>query len=119
MVFGVVYTSASVSLSERNQELATMRMLGFTRWEVSYVLLGELALLTAAAVPLGLAAGYALAWKMTEGISNEIFRLPLHMERFSFGYAIVSVLAAVVLSAAVVVVKIFRLDLISLLKTRE
>lgn len=119
IVFGVVYTSASVSLSERSQELATMQMLGFTRWEVAYILLGELAVLTAVAVPLGLGAGYALAWKMTEGISNEIFRLPLHMQRFSFGYTIASVLTAVALSSMVVAVKMVRLDLIGLLKTRE
>jgi putative ABC transport system permease protein len=119
IVFGVVYNNARISLAERSRELATMRMLGFTRLEVSYILLGELALLTAAALPLGLALGYALAWKLTEGASNEMFRLPLWVLRDSYGYTIVAVIATVAISGAVVIWRIFRLDLLGILKTRE
>jgi putative ABC transport system permease protein len=119
IVFGVVYNNARISLAERSRELATMRMLGFTRIEVSYILLGELALLTAAALPLGCALGYALAWKLTEGASNEMFRLPLWVQRDSYGYTIVVVITTVAISSAVVTWRIFRLDLLGILKTRE
>ena len=60
ITFGVVYNNARISLAERSRELATMRMLGFSRLQVSYILSGELALLTSIAVPLGCALGYAL-----------------------------------------------------------
>ena len=119
IVFGVVYNSARISLAERVGELATMRMLGFTRPEVSYILLGELALLTAVAVPLGCLGGYALAWKLTEGTSNEMFRLPLFVTRASYGYAILVIAGTVLLSGAAVVLRVFRFDLIGILKTRE
>ena len=119
IVFGVVYNSARISLAERVGELATMRMLGFTRPEVAYILLGELALLTAVAVPLGCLGGYLLAWKLTEGTSNEMFRLPLFVTRASYGYAILVIAGTVLLSGAAVVLRVFRFDLIGILKTRE
>lgn len=119
IVFGVVYNSARISFAERVGELATMRMLGFTRYEVSYILLGELALLTAVAVPLGCLTGYMLAWKLTEGTSNEMFRLPLFVTRASYGYAVLVITGTVLLSGAAVVMRVFRFDLIGILKTRE
>ncbi|WP_407166078.1 ABC transporter permease [Bradyrhizobium sp. ORS 111] len=119
IAFGIVYNNARISLAERSRELATMRMLGFSRLQVSYILFGELALLTFAAVPLGAAIGYWLGWKLTAGASNEMFRLPLWVEWNSFGYTIVTVLATVILSSLVVVRRVFGLDLISILKTRD
>ena len=53
IAFGVVYNAARVSLSERSRELASLRVLGFTRAEISLILMGELALLTLAALPIG------------------------------------------------------------------
>lgn len=119
IAFGVVYNNARISLAERSRELATMRMLGFSRLQVSYILFGELALLTAAAVPFGSAIGYLLGWKLTAGAANEMFRLPLWVEWDSFGYAIVTISITVVLSSLVVVWRVFGLDLISILKTRD
>jgi putative ABC transport system permease protein len=119
IAFGVVYNTARISLAERSRELATMRMLGFTQLEVAYILIGEIALLTTAAVPLGCAIGYALAWKLTEGTSNEMFRLPLYAQADGFGYAILAVVLTVVASGVVVVRRVFTLDLMSMLKTRE
>lgn len=119
IVFGMVYNNARISLAERSRELATMRMIGFSRLEVSYILAGELALLTAAAILMGCAIGYGLAWNLTEGTSNELFRLPLWVEKASFGYAILTVMLTVALSSAVVVWHIFGFDLVSILKTRE
>jgi putative ABC transport system permease protein len=119
IAFGVVYNSARISLAERSRELATMRMLGFSRLQVSYILFGELALLTSAAVPLGCAIGYAIGWKLTAGATNEMFRLPLWIEWNSFGYTILAVIGTVALSSLVVVWRVFGLDLIGILKTRD
>ena len=68
IAFGVVYNSVRISLSERSRELATLRVIGFTRGEVSYILLGELALVTLVAVPLGLVVGYGLAAAMVRAV---------------------------------------------------
>ena len=64
IAFGVVYNAVSISLSQRGRELATLRVIGFSRAEVSMILLGELAFLTLVAIPLGLAMGYGLAWSV-------------------------------------------------------
>jgi putative ABC transport system permease protein len=119
IAFGVVYNNARISLAERSRELATMRMLGFSRLQVSYILFGELALLTGAAIPFGAAMGYFLGWKLTAGASNEMFRLPLWVESNSFGYAITTILITVILSSVIVVWRVFGLDLIGILKTRD
>jgi putative ABC transport system permease protein len=64
IAFGVVYNSARISPSERARELASLRVLGFTRGEVLRILLLELALLTLLAQPPGWAFGYGLAWTL-------------------------------------------------------
>ena len=46
IAFGVVYNFARISLSEQGRELASLRVLGFHKSEVSGILLGELAILT-------------------------------------------------------------------------
>lgn len=119
IIFGAVYNSARISLAERSRELAGMRLLGYTRSEVSYVLLGELAILTLGALPVGSALGYGLSYLLTEGTSNYLFRLPLYFKWSSIGYAILVVMAMVAVSGAFMAKRIFNLDLISTLKTKE
>src|SRR5690606_2498036 len=73
---GVVYSSARISFSERGRDLATLRVIGMTRGEVSSILLGELALLTVVAIPLGLLIGYGLCHLMSQAMSTEMYRIP-------------------------------------------
>jgi putative ABC transport system permease protein len=117
--FGVAYNSARVALSERGRELATLRVLGFTRGETAYILLGEVALLIAAALPLGCLFGRWLTVLMAAMFDTELFRVPLTIEPSTYGYAMVIAVAAAACSAAMVGVRIARLDLIEVLKTRE
>ncbi|MGI9304893.1 MAG: FtsX-like permease family protein [Gammaproteobacteria bacterium] len=117
--FGVAYNSARIALSERGRELATLRVLGFTRLETSYILLGEIALLIFVGLPLGCLAGRGLAWIMTSEFETELFRVPLFIEASTYGAAVVVALVATVLSAALVRSRLDHLDLIRVLKTRE
>ncbi|MEM7022859.1 MAG: ABC transporter permease, partial [Pseudomonadota bacterium] len=73
LAFGVVYNSARIALSERARELASLRVLGFTRFEVSYILLGELLLLTLVALPIGCLIGYLLALGLSEAMKTELY----------------------------------------------
>jgi putative ABC transport system permease protein len=119
IAFGVVYNSARVSLSERSRELASLRVLGFTRAEISYILLGELATLTVLAIPVGLALGYALAFLACWALESETQRFPLVVERSTFGFA-ASVIFIATMSTSLVVRRLLdRLDLVAVLKTRE
>ncbi|HEY4722117.1 MAG TPA: FtsX-like permease family protein, partial [Anaerolineae bacterium] len=84
MAFGVVYNSARISLSERARELASLRVLGFTRGEVLRILLLELTLLTLIAQPPGWAIGYGLAWIMKTQLAGELMRVRLVVEHSTY-----------------------------------
>jgi putative ABC transport system permease protein len=116
---GVVYNTARVSLSERRRELATLRVIGLTRGEISYVLLGELAILVLVAVPLGLGLGWIMAAGMVQVYDTEVFRMPLVVARITLVRSAVTVLVASALSALWVRRRLDRLDLIAVLKSRE
>ena len=119
LAVGVVYNSARIALSERGRELASLRVLGFTRNEVSYILLGELALLTLLALPLGGALGYGLAALFVWTFDTELYRIPLVVDPSTFGLAMLVVVAAAIASGLVVRQRVDHLDLIAVLKTRE
>ncbi len=119
MGFGVAYNSARITLSERGRELATLRVLGFTRGEIGYILLGEVALLTVVSLPLGCVLGLGLSNLMASAFNTELFRIPLKIAPSSYALAVTYVLLVTALSAAVVRRRIHRLNLIEVLKTRE
>jgi putative ABC transport system permease protein len=119
IAFGVIYNSARVALSERARELASLRVLGFTRGEVLHILLLELALLSLLAQPAGWAIGYGLAWTLKNNMDAEVMRSPLVVERLTYLLASAVVLAAALGSALVVRRRVNRLDLVSVLKTRD
>jgi putative ABC transport system permease protein len=119
IAFGVVYNSARIAFAERSRELASLRVLGFTRAEVSYILLGELAILTLLAIPFGFVIGRALGGFMVSGIQTDLFRIPLVINAETFAFATIVILASTVVSALAIVRKINRLDLVEVLKTRE
>jgi putative ABC transport system permease protein len=119
IAFGVVYNAARVSLSERSRELASLRVLGFHKREIAAILLGELALLTFAALPLGLLLGYGLADLIVRLYDTELYRFPLVILPRTYALACLTVLAAATLSGLVVRRRLGRLDLVAVLKTRE
>jgi putative ABC transport system permease protein len=119
IAFGVVYNAARVSLSERSRELASLRVLGFTRGEISLILLGELALLTLAALPVGAGLGYALAGLIVGSTESEVFRIPLHVTRQAVALSFLGVVGAAVVSALLVRRRLDTLDLVGVLKIRE
>ena len=117
--FGVVYNSARIALSERGRELASLRVLGFTRGEIAYILLGELALLTLAAIPVGLLVGIGLVGILVVAFESDLYRLPLVLapENMALGATVVIVSALV--SGLMLWRRLGRLDLVAVLKTRE
>jgi putative ABC transport system permease protein len=119
IAFGVVYNSARVSLSERARELASLRVLGFTRAEISLILLGELAILTAAALPLGAVLGSGLSALIVLGFNNEVYRIPFMVTPQTIAWACLTVIAAALVSGLLVRRRLDRLDLIGVLKTRD
>jgi putative ABC transport system permease protein len=119
IAIGVVYNAARIALSERSRELASLRVLGFTRAEISAMLLGELGLVTAVGIPLGLAIGYAMAALLVQALSTELYRFPLVVAPRTFSWAAITVAAAAVASALVVRRRLDRLDLVAVLKAAQ
>jgi putative ABC transport system permease protein len=119
IAIGVVYNSARIRLSERARELASLRVLGFTRGEVTWILFTELALLTLAALPLGWGFGYGMAFAMTMAFETELFRIPLVVETATYAWASLIVVGASLVAALAVKRRLDGLDLVAVLKTRE
>lgn len=119
IAFGVVYNSVRIAFAERSRELASLRVLGLTRGEVSYILLGELAILTLLAIPVGFLIGRGLSSFMVAGFQTDLYRIPLVIEPGTYTFAAVVVLVSAVVSALMILRKINRLDLVEVLKTRE
>jgi putative ABC transport system permease protein len=119
VAFGVVYNNARISLAERARELATLRVVGFSRREVGAVLVTELALLAAAAVPLGLLLGTGFATAILGQVNTETVRLPLVLTPYNYAFAVAIVCIASVISALFVLRRLHRLDLVGALKAPE
>lgn len=119
IAFGIVYNSARIALSERARELASLRVLGFTRWEAMRILLLELAILTLIAQPPGWALGFGLAWIMKTRLAGELMRVPMVMQNLTYAIASAVILMAAAASALIVARRVNGLDLVAVLKTRD
>jgi putative ABC transport system permease protein len=116
---GVVYNNARIALAERTWEMASLRVLGFTRAEVSGLLLGEMAIGIAIALPLGMVLGYALVNVVSGLLASDQFLLPVVIQPSTYAWAGIAVLLSAVASALVVRRRIDKLDMVAALKTRE
>ncbi|VEP15397.1 ABC-type transport system, involved in lipoprotein release, permease component [Hyella patelloides LEGE 07179] len=119
ITFSVVYNSARIALSERGRELASLRIMGFTKAEVAFILLGEQAILTLLAIPFGYLIGYGLAALMSAAFNSELYRLPLIITNYNYAFTFIMVAIAGLISGFIIRRQINRLDLIAVLKTRE
>jgi putative ABC transport system permease protein len=119
IVFGMVYNGARIALSERGRELASLRVLGFTKAEIGVMLLGEQAILTVIAIPAGWAIGYLLSFLIIRAVDTELMRLPLVMTSKTMALAAMVTACAAILSGLLVQWRLRRLDLVEVLKTRE
>lgn len=119
ITFGIIYNSARIAFAERARDLASLRVLGFTKGETAFVLLGELAVITLLALPLGSWLGYYLSYAVSQGFSTDLYQIPAMVVPESYGTAALAVLIASAISGWLVKRDIDRIDLVSALKTRE
>lgn len=119
IAFGVTYNSARIAFGERARALASLRVLGFTRAEAAYILLGELGLQTLIALPLGCALGYGLALVMSPILKTDMYDFPLIIANGTYGLSVAVVMLSAIVCGALIARRVYRLDLVSVLKTRE
>lgn len=116
---GVVYNTARIAVDERSRELATLRVIGFTRAEVSGILLTELAIITSFAIPIGWIGGYLFCFSMVKGFESELFRIPLVIDSSSYAKSGLVVALAAAVSGLLVRRRLDHLDLVAVLKSQE
>jgi putative ABC transport system permease protein len=119
IAFGVIYNSMRIALSERNRELASLRVLGFERNEVAYILLGEMALLTLIAIPVGMLIGYGLCSYLASQFDSDLYRIPLVLGLNVYAFAALVVIMSSVISAMMIWRNLAQLDMVAVLKTKE
>lgn len=119
VAFGVVYNSARIALSERGRDLATLRVIGLTVYEIISVLLVELSILVLAALPTGLLFGHWVARFVIAAVSTETVRLPPHINPSTYASSVLVVLAATCASFTLVSLMLRKLDMVSVLKARD
>ena len=119
IAFGVIYNCALIVLAERSRDLATLRVMGFTRREVSIVIVGELAVITLLAIPIGLPIGYGFAYLATLALDTDTHRFPLVVYRATYAES-TAVLLGIAFAASLFVRRMLdRLDLLAVLKVKE
>jgi putative ABC transport system permease protein len=116
---GVIYNAARIALSTRSRDLASLRVLGFRRSEISAILLGELGVLVALALVPGMLLGNAIAEGMMSGVDPELWRFPVTVSARTYAFAVLVTLGASLASALLVRRRLDQLDLIGVLKSRE
>jgi putative ABC transport system permease protein len=115
----MVYNGARIALSERSRDLASLRVLGFTRREIGIMLLGEQAILALAAVPLGFVIGYGICSLMPIWLNTELYRMPMVINRGTYAISFLVVVIAAFGSGLLVQWRLRHLDLVEVLKMRE
>jgi putative ABC transport system permease protein len=116
---GMVFNNARIALAVRSRDLATLRILGFTRGEVAVVLLGEQGLQLVLGVAAGLPLGYFLGAATLAAIPPELFRVSPVLAPSSLLEAAAVVLLSGLACALWVRREADRLDLVSVLKARD
>ncbi len=119
IAFGVIYNSMRIALSERNRELASLRVLGFERSEVAYILLGEMALFTLIAIPLGFLIGYGLCAYMAFEFDSDLYRIPLVLGINVYAFSALVVILSSIVSAIMIWRNLADLDMVAVLKSKE
>jgi putative ABC transport system permease protein len=116
---GVVYNNARVALSTRSRDLASLRVLGFRRAEISAVLLGELGVQLLAALAPGMWLGNRIAHLMMEAADPEMYRFPVVISARTYALSCMVTIVAGLGSALLVRHRLDHLDLVSVLKSKE
>ncbi|HBM83087.1 MAG TPA: ABC transporter permease [Halieaceae bacterium] len=119
ITFGIVYNAARIAYAERARDLASLSVIGFSRSEVAFVLLGEIAVVTLVALPVGSVLGYYLSFAVAAGFSTDLYQIPAQVPVAAYGAAALAVLSAAGLSSWLVKQDIDNTDIVAALKGRE
>ena len=119
IAIGVVYNSGRVALSERARDLSTLRILGYSFAYTAVMLVGEQALLTLAAIPIGFLLGLTLDQALQPLYQLEYYRVPIVVAASTYVLSAGGVIVAAAITAALLTNQLHRLDIVAALKVGE
>lgn len=115
----IIYNVTSVSLAERQRELASLRVLGFSTAEVGRIMYLENFLLAGFGLALGIPTGYGICSLLVLAYDNEMFRMPFYIAPKTYVYVCALTVVFVLAANWAVHFKVRRLDMVEVLKERE
>ncbi|MFO0615414.1 MAG: FtsX-like permease family protein [Polyangiaceae bacterium] len=119
IAIGVVYNNARAALSMRSRDLATLRVLGFTRREITLISFGEIFAQVALAVLPGILIGRAFVVLTMSTVDQELIRFPTVITSGAYAFAVAVTLGAALVSALLMKRRLDELDLVGVLKARD
>jgi putative ABC transport system permease protein len=102
VAFGSVFNTALVSLSERQREVGTLRVLGYSPTQITGIFSGESLMLNGAGILMGLAFGILLAHGLSLAYSTELYRFPAVI--YPWRLAMCAVIMGIFVSAAQLII---------------
>lgn len=119
LAFVVLFTLSNTNISERIRELATIKVLGFRKREVSHYVNKETVLLTALGMLLGIPAGYAFSHSLTYVLKMPSIYFAVTIEPASYVFACALTLLFALLVAWLSNRTLAKIDMIEALKSVE
>ncbi|TVP89405.1 MAG: FtsX-like permease family protein [Thioalkalivibrio sp.] len=119
IAFAVTYNNARITYAERERDLATLEVLGYSRPQVSWILLGEIAFVSLAAIPVAWVSGTGFAWLLNQVMTLEFVRLPFIVTPQLYGIAALGIIVPSALSALLILWRLHGLDRVLALKAAE
>ncbi len=117
--FVVVFTLSNTNISERERELATIKVLGFNRREVHHYVNKETLILTGVGAVVGVPLGYVLARSFTYVLQMPSLYFDVHVEPVSYAIAVALSFVFTIVVNQVTNRSLNRIDMVGALKSAE
>jgi len=119
IAFAIIYSSSFIILSERNRELASMKVLGMTSQEVFSVITFEQWFISIFAILAGVPLAQLMMFSFASELSTDLYTIPADLSREAFLMGVLITTASIWIAQRFALRKVKRLDLVEVLKTRE
>ena len=115
----VLYNLTNINIDERRREIATLRVLGYRRYEVAGYIYRESAILTLAGTLLGLGLGFLLHWFIVSRVNSVAMMFGRVISVWSYLWAFLLTIAFAVIVYAFMLIKLNRINMAESLKSNE
>ncbi len=119
IAFAVIYNASSVSIAEQERDLACMHSLGYSRRQVADIATHEVMPLGLIGVILGVPLAILVSHIIADAFETDLYRLPMVVRPVTYLTCAVLVLCFLFISRWLVRRRVYRIDIVRRLKTRE